>query len=103
VVALRMFYRWKDSTDSQWKSEPLEPLELIRRWLLHVLPKGFVAVRHFGWLSAAAGRALRRVALSFGPRPSDQTNPPYFTVASAPVARGQCVSPDVSGRCAVRR
>jgi Putative transposase len=57
----RVLLRWKDSTDQQWKSEPLDPLELIRRWLLHVLPKGFVAVRHFGWLSPAASRALRRV------------------------------------------
>jgi integrase/recombinase XerD len=40
-----------------------------RGWLLHVLPKGFVAVRHFGWLSAAAGRALRRVRFLLGRGP----------------------------------
>ena len=65
----RLLLRYKDSEDNQWKSEPLEPLELIRRWLLHVLPKGFVAVRHFGWLSAAAGRALRRVRFLLGRGP----------------------------------
>lgn len=32
----------------------LHPEEFIRRWLTHVLPKGFVRVRHFGWLSGAA-------------------------------------------------
>jgi hypothetical protein len=57
----------------------LDPLELIRRWLLHVLPKGFVAVRHFGWLSAAAGHALRgiRFLLGRGPviKPRRNTSP----------------------------
>jgi hypothetical protein len=28
--------------------------EFLRRWLTHVLPKGFVRVRHFGWMSGAA-------------------------------------------------
>lgn len=61
--------RYKDSEDNQWKIESLDPLELIRRWLLHVLPKGFVAVRHFGWLSPASGRALRRVRFLLGRGP----------------------------------
>ena len=26
----------------------------IKRWLTHVLPKGFVRVRHHGWMSGAA-------------------------------------------------
>jgi hypothetical protein len=39
--------------------------EFIRRFLLHVLPRGFVRIRHFGWManrhraqSAATCRAL---------------------------------------------
>jgi len=32
----------------------LHPDELLRRWLTHVLPKGFVRIRHFGWMSGAA-------------------------------------------------
>jgi hypothetical protein len=36
---------------------------------LHVLPKGFVAVRHFGFLSPAAVRALRRVRFLLGRGP----------------------------------
>jgi hypothetical protein len=32
----------------------LQPDEFLRRWLTHVLPKGFVRVRHFGWMSGAA-------------------------------------------------
>src|SRR5215210_1502684 len=46
----RVLLRYQESTTHQWKMEALEPMELIRRWLLHVLPKGLVRVRHYGWL-----------------------------------------------------
>ena len=32
----------------------LHPHEFIRRWLLHVLPKGLTRIRHYGYLSPAA-------------------------------------------------
>lgn len=35
----------------------LQPDELLRRWLTHVLPKGFVRVRHHGWMSGAARKS----------------------------------------------
>jgi hypothetical protein len=62
----RVLLRYKDSSDNQWKIEALEPLELIRRWLLHVLPKGLVRVRHYGWLSPAAGKTMRRIRFLLG-------------------------------------
>jgi hypothetical protein len=62
----RVLLRYKDSSDSQWKLEPLEPLELIRRWLLHVLPRGLVRVRHYGWLSPAARTTFRRIRFLLG-------------------------------------
>jgi hypothetical protein len=62
----RILFRYKESATNQWKVEAMEPLELIRRWLLHVLPKGLVRVRHYGWLSPAAGKALRRVRFLLG-------------------------------------
>ena len=64
----RVLLRSKDSSDNQWKIETLDPLELIRRWLLHVLPKGLVRVRHYGWLSPAAGQVLRRIRFLLGLR-----------------------------------
>lgn len=76
----RVRLRWKDSSDQQWKIESLDPLELIRRWLLHVLPKGFVAIRHFGWLSPAAGRALRRVRFLLGRGPVHKPLAPRWAV-----------------------
>ena len=48
----RVLFRWRDSKDhNQMKETSLEAVEFIRRFLLHVLPSGFVKIRHFGFLS----------------------------------------------------
>ena len=39
------------------------PNQFLRRWSQHILPKGLMRVRHFGWLSAAAKARLERVRL----------------------------------------
>ena len=48
----QVHFRWRDSQDrNQIKEMSLEATEFIRRFLLHVLPSGFVKIRHFGFLS----------------------------------------------------
>ena len=48
----RVTFEWKDYPDrSQTKTMTLEAVEFIRRFLLHVLPSGFVHIRHFGFLA----------------------------------------------------
>ena len=52
-------FRWKDyriDGPGRWKTMRLHPHEFIRRLLLHVLPKGFHRIRHYG-LFANANRA----------------------------------------------
>ena len=52
-------FRWKDTRidgPGRWKTMRLHPHEFIRRFLLHVLPKGFHRIRHYG-LFAGAVRA----------------------------------------------
>jgi len=45
-------FRWRDSAHSnQPKTMTLPALEFMRRFLLHVLPRGFVKIRHFGYLA----------------------------------------------------
>ena len=47
-----MRFHWRDSKDhNQIKEMSLDAVEFIRRFLLHVLPSGFVKIRHFGFLS----------------------------------------------------
>lgn len=45
-------FRWKDYADGdRLKVMALEAEEFIRRFLLHVVPDGFVRIRHFGLLA----------------------------------------------------
>jgi hypothetical protein len=45
-------FQWRDSQyGNQVKEMDLDAVEFIRRFLLHVLPRGFVKIRHFGFLS----------------------------------------------------
>ena len=48
----RVTFRWKDyAHGSKLRIMTLDANEFLRRFFLHVLPKGFVRIRHFGLLS----------------------------------------------------
>jgi hypothetical protein len=48
----KVTFRWKDYAHSGKKREmTLEAMEFIRRFLLHVLPKGLVRIRYYGWMA----------------------------------------------------
>jgi Zn finger protein HypA/HybF involved in hydrogenase expression len=52
LEAGRVRFRWRDSRDGNRSKEmSLDAVEFIRRFLLHVLPAGFVKIRHYGFLS----------------------------------------------------
>jgi hypothetical protein len=45
-------FRWRDSADgNKQKLLPLSVNEFLTRFLLHILPQGFVRIRHFGFLA----------------------------------------------------
>jgi hypothetical protein len=75
-------FRWKDyrvNGPRRWKTMRLHPHEFIRRFLLHVLPKGFHRIRHYG-LFASAHRAesiaAARALLDVAPPPADPQQQP---------------------------
>jgi Putative transposase/Transposase zinc-binding domain len=48
----RVSFRWKDYARGGKQAEmTLSATEFLRRFFLHVLPKGFVRIRHFGFLA----------------------------------------------------
>jgi len=63
-------FKWKDyriSGPARYKTMSLSHHEFIRRFLLHVLPKGFHRIRHYGFLAngqRAANRARARTLLA---------------------------------------
>ncbi|MFK5913603.1 MAG: IS91 family transposase [Woeseiaceae bacterium] len=44
-------FKWLDYRDNQKKIMTLDGSEFLSRFLLHILPKGFMRVRHFGYLA----------------------------------------------------
>jgi len=67
--------RYKDYRDhDRWKVMVLQAHEFLRRFLLHVLPKGLMRIRHYGFLANCCRR--RKLAV----------------VRTALAAAGQCVT-----------
>jgi hypothetical protein len=56
-----VMFRFRRSDDGSWQTLTLAPAEFLRRFLQHVLPRGFRRVRSFGWLSPAAKAKWRRI------------------------------------------
>ena len=77
-------FRWKDyrvNGPDRWKTMTLAPHEFIRRFLMHVLPKGFHRIRHYGLFAnghRAANIARARELIGAAPRvePEEQDKPP---------------------------
>ena len=66
-------FRWRDSADGNRKRiMTLAVHEFLRRFLLHLLPRGFVRIRHFGFLTNRRRShmlPLCRRVLGAAPRP----------------------------------
>ena len=66
-------FRWKHCKaegSDRWKTMTLHPHEFIRRFLMHVLPKGFHRIRHYGLFAngnRAANVARARELLGMAP------------------------------------
>jgi predicted RNA-binding Zn-ribbon protein involved in translation (DUF1610 family) len=66
----RVTFRWRDyAHGNQLRVMTLDAVEFLRRFFLHILPQGFVRIRHFGFLAncfrtqrLALCRQLLRVA-----------------------------------------
>jgi hypothetical protein len=67
-------FRWKDYTHhSKCRAMTLTLEEFLRRFLQHVLPKGFPRIRYFGWMACRRRRDLLPLcrALLSAPTPAD--------------------------------
>jgi Putative transposase/Transposase zinc-binding domain len=82
-------FRYKDyrrNGQERYRTMTLAPDEFIRRFLLHVLPKGFHRIRHYGLLARAARAAniARARALLAAPQPPTLPDPTAKAAAAAP-------------------
>ena len=81
----RVTFRWKDyAHGSRTREMTLMATEFLRRFFLHVLPKGFVRIRHFGFLANrfhAARVQLCRQLLANAPLPPATAQVPHTDAA----------------------
>jgi hypothetical protein len=97
----RVTFQWKDyARGNHWRTMTLTAMEFLRRFVQHVLPRGFVRIRQFGYLASPcrtarlvlARRLLRRAA----PPAQPSSTPPLWHCprCGAPMVIG----PILSGR-----
>ena len=94
----KVTFRWKDYAHGNKKRQmAVATDEFLRRFLLHVLPRGFVRIRHFGFLSAPRRResiaVCRRVLAQAipGSRSPTPTVTPPGTTWSCPCCGGAMI------------
>ena len=104
LVALdadRVTFRYKDyrrNGQERYRTMTLVPGEFIRRFLLHVLPKGFHRIRHYGLLASAARKANIARARELLAAPEPQTLPDATTSAAAAPSDHRPPCPCCGGR-----
>lgn len=56
-------FRYKDyRREGQWREMTLAGMEFVRRFVQHILPKGFQRIRYYGWMAGnKRAEAVRRV------------------------------------------
>lgn len=92
----RVTFRWKDyAHGNKQKLMTLPATEFLRRYVQHVLPRGFVRIRQYGYLAShrrTASLALARTLLGATPRPQPQVaandNADSDPLWRCPVCRG---------------
>jgi hypothetical protein len=88
----KVTFRWKDyAHGGKQRKMTLAAEEFIRRFLLHVLPKGFVRIRHYGWMANRGRRqraALCRSLLAAGPLPVEASATTSAAQRRCPICGG---------------
>ena len=104
-------FRWKDyriNGADRWKTMRLHPHEFIRRFLTHVLPKGFHRIRHYGLFAntnRAENIATARALLNVTPpaadpqeQPNSATDAPRVLPCSCPCCGARMIVIEVFAR-----
>ena len=95
----RVTFRWKDyARGHQWRTMTLTATEFLRRFVQHVLPRGFVRIRQFGYLASACRTArlalVRRLLRRASPLRATSSTPPAWHCprCGAPMVIGPILS-----------
>jgi hypothetical protein len=91
----KVLFNYKDYRDNQSKAMSLDYSEFIRRFLMHVLPKGFMRIRHYGILAnrcrAQSLKVIRKVLETPAPLKAQDTSHEQATYPCPKCRKGQLV------------
>jgi hypothetical protein len=105
LVGDQVTFRWRDSAHAnQQRLLTLSVEEFLRRFFLHVLPRGFVRIRHFGFLAHRCRARLLPLCFQFldstagsalpqPPTPGNGEIPSTTPVSTSPWTCPQCGGP----------
>ena len=80
----RVTFRYRDGETKQLRTCTLPALAFIRRFLQHVLPKGFVKVRYYGLFRVGNRRVLEQVRAGLAPLGQTESSPTPTRTTSLP-------------------
>jgi hypothetical protein len=86
----KVTFRYTDSDTGQTRYCTVTAEEFIRRFLQHVLPKGFIKVRYYGYLSPGNRHRLRQIKQLLGDCVSTQSSDGHQANATPPDQALQC-------------
>ena len=78
----KVSFRYKDYADgNKQKTMTLEATEFLRRFCLHILPKGFRKIRHYGFLSNRCGPSFKQQQMHMGVAPAKEQETSWQIIA----------------------
>jgi Putative transposase/Transposase zinc-binding domain len=84
-------FRWRDSAHGNKKKLMRLPVaEFLRRFLLHLLPRGFVRIRHFGFLANRQRASLLPICFELLRRSIEEAVPAKAASASQQCSNWRC-------------
>jgi hypothetical protein len=84
-------FRWRDSAHGNKKKRMTLPVdEFLRRFLLHLLPRGFVRIRHFGFLANRRRASLLPICFELLRRSTERAAPAEAVSASQQGSNWRC-------------
>ena len=91
----RVTFQWKDyAHGNRWRTMTLTAMEFLRRFVQHILPRGFVRIRQFGFLASTC----RTARLALARRLLRRSSPPVEASVTTPAWHcPRCGAPMVVG------
>jgi len=86
----RVTFRYTDNRTGKPRSITVSGEEFLRRYLQHVLPKGFQRVRYYGLWSPSSRQTLRALQLLLAPSQQQSTLPALLAKSPRPVRPACC-------------